>query len=79
MSDKVYCDEQQCGWHGLFDETLSASNPFGLGEIYACPKCKKVQEFKMACDEPNCWEPASCGTPIPNGYRETCGKHMPKT
>jgi len=27
------------------------------------------------CDEPDCTERATCGTPSPNGYRWVCRKH----
>lgn len=32
----------------------------------------------MRCDEPGCMDQISCGTPIPGGYRQTCGKHQPR-
>lgn len=28
------------------------------------------------CDEPGCEREASCGWPVPDGYRRTCGEHM---
>jgi len=30
------------------------------------------------CDESGCKERYTCGTPTPNGYRKTCGKHIPR-
>jgi hypothetical protein len=81
-NQKVRCDDFKCGWHGMFDETLSAKNPFetadDTAEIHACPSCRMIQEFRVACDEEGCWEFVSCGTPTESGYRQTCGKHCPK-
>jgi hypothetical protein len=74
---KFTCDE--CYWNGLEDELLRAPNPFEPGDvIVACPKCKAMGDsVSLACDEPGCWRPVSCGTPTPGGYRQTCGHHMP--
>ncbi len=74
---KVAC-EWKCGWHGYYDDVLRAPDPFNLGsELIACPKCRD-QSLHSCCDEPECWEQDTCGTPAPNGYRRTCGKHVPK-
>ena len=82
MSDenrKVVCHDYKCGWHGLMDEALKAESPFDKGqEIHACPGCYEIGQLRVACDEPGCWEFATCGCPTPDGYRQTCGKHMPK-
>ena len=76
---KVVCNESRCKWHGEANEMLSAPSPFESGEmIYACPKCKEIGSVVTACDEPDCWSEATCGTPTDNGYRQTCYKHMPK-
>ena len=76
MTQKVICEE--CGWYGLGKELLRAQNPFDSADIiYGCPKCRSVDSTAIACDEPGCWEKASCGTPTKDGYRTTCGKHMP--
>ena len=77
MEQKINC--QECGWHGLENELLSASNPFDVEDtIFACPECKIVESTIVnACDEPGCWSDVSCGTPTPEGYRSTCGKHQP--
>jgi len=78
--DKFICSTHRCDWHGFEDELLTAQNPFENGEILsACPKCKEVESAVIACDEPECWERAICGTPTENGYRWTCGKHRPTT
>lgn len=75
---KVACTDRRCGWHGLFTQTLESVNPFDPEQnIYACPKCKTVQEFTVCCDEPDCWERVCCGTPTPDGYRQTCHEHRP--
>lgn len=77
--EKVVCNERRCNWHGIDDDILRAPSPFEEGEtLYACPKCKEVNSVVVACDEPGCWEEATCGAPTENDYRRTCGKHMPK-
>lgn len=76
---KVRCSNYRCNWRGVEDEILTAPNPFMEAEVItACPKCKEVYSVTQACDEPHCWEFASCGTPTETGYRRTCGAHMPK-
>lgn len=59
-------------------ELLKAPHPFIEGDnIYGCPNCKEIDKISEACDEPDCWRPASCGTPTKDGYRRTCGIHKP--
>lgn len=73
---KILCE---CGWHGEEEERLAAPNPFRADDtIHACPKCLAIDQAISACDEPGCWEEASCGTPTASGYRMTCGKHAPR-
>jgi hypothetical protein len=70
---------QECGWNGAGDKLLQAPNPFASDEkMIGCPDCREPNSMNMACDEPECWKLASCGTPTPGGYRHTCYKHMPK-
>jgi hypothetical protein len=62
----------------MSDDLLTAINPFDPEDIIrSCPLCKSIDAARVACDEPDCWRDASCGTPVPNGYRQTCGKHRP--
>lgn len=35
----------------------------------------KLKKFAGLCDEPNCFESASCGSPTDSGYRWTCFEH----
>lgn len=77
-SDKVVCQEFRCQWNGKGEEILCAPNPFVAGDtLYACPVCKAVGSIVVACDEPDCWGAATCGTPTKSGYRRTCWKHVP--
>ena len=77
MTTKQTCGV--CDWHGTSDEVLRAPNPFDPDEVlWGCPKCKSVDQLYLVCDEPDCWDTVSCGTPTPNGYRSTCGKHRPE-
>lgn len=79
MSDKVKCDERRCEWQGLAHELLTATHPFNVyDKIKGCPKCRQCGTIVPVCDEPGCWNPASCGTPTPDGYRSTCGNHIPR-
>ena len=74
---KVICEE--CSWHGLATELLSAPNPFDPTEaVSGCPKCMSINTAAEACDEDGCWAESCCGTPTPGGYRRTCGRHMPR-
>jgi hypothetical protein len=73
---KMICLE--CRWHGLGWNVLKAPNPFDPeDEILGCPKCKEVNSMVAACDEFDCWEEGSCGTPTLKGYRWTCFRHIP--
>lgn len=77
MSNKARCTE--CDWHGVWSGLLGAINPFKPGEtIRGCPTCKGIDCFVSVCDEPECWEPVTCGTPTCQGYRSTCRKHGPR-
>jgi hypothetical protein len=79
MTTRQVCDGRNCNWHGTSDEVLRAPHPFDPGEeVWGCPKCKSIDSLYLACDEPGCWKPVSCGTPTPTGYRSTCGQHRPK-
>lgn len=77
---KVVCSEYRCKWKGMDKQLLRGVNPFAQGEmIYGCPLCKSIDSSQPACDEPDCWEPATCGTSTLDGYRHTCGTHAPRT
>lgn len=79
MNDKCMCAARRCGWFGLYADVLCAPSPFDSGEqLMACPECKTVEQIFVACDEPGCWNMVDCGTPTPSGYRQTCGKHVPR-
>ncbi len=77
---KVTCKE--CNWRGLRSELLEAPSPFSSGFIRGCPKCLEVNSEREACDESDCWDEATRGTPVIHGslvgYRRTCHKHIPK-
>lgn len=68
----------ECDWHDYGRSYLSAKNPFDASEeISGCPKCKSINTIVDVCEFDGCWRAASCGTPTPEGYRRTCGKHVP--
>lgn len=78
MQRKVKCSERSCGWHGTEAEVLTAPNPFDPADtLTGCPQCKGLETVIYACDEPGCRAAASCGTVTPDGYRSTCGEHVP--
>lgn len=59
-------------------ELLVAPNPFNpLESVSGCPACKAVADFALQCDEPECRQRATCGTPTAEGYAHTCGSHTP--
>lgn len=72
---RVTCS--QCGWKGNVDELAKGIDPFdNTMEILACPKCNQLENtIRQSCDEPGCWQPATCGYPMPTGYRTTCNDH----
>ncbi len=73
---KRICPECYAKVHA--DHILTAPNPWLDGDtIHGCPECKSPVQFREVCDEPGCWNEASCGTPTPNGYRRICGQHTP--
>ena len=78
MTERLICDYWRCEWTGTTDQALSAPDPFNEGStLYACPNCRDMTLVR-ACDVPGCKRAASCGTPTPDGYRNTCGEHRPK-
>jgi hypothetical protein len=36
-----------------------------------------LERSHLLCDVDGCEETSSCGTPTPQGYRWTCGFHVP--
>lgn len=76
--DKLICRE--CGHHLHSSEQLVAPNPFDEElNCFGCPKCRSIDSFDTACDEPGCWDAASCGNPCKiHRYRSTCHKHQPQ-
>ena len=78
--DKFCCNYWRCDWHGTQDQSLSAPDPFNSGDmIYACPECKDAGDPPVrACDEIDCWEKATCGTPVDDErrYVHVCSKHF---
>lgn len=76
-SDKCICEV--CHWEGVNEEVLSAPNPFDAQDVvYGCPKCNSVDSMLPACEHEGCWRRVTCGTPTPDGYAQTCEKHVPK-
>jgi hypothetical protein len=74
---RLVCTEWQCLWVGPESDALQAPDPFNSGAtLLACPDCRE-QSLRMCCDEPECIDEATCGTPTLEGYRHTCGKHLP--
>lgn len=74
---KIACED--CGWHGISAQTLSAPNPFEPEYlIYGCPECKSIETFYVACQHDGCWDKASSGTPLKDGsYVWACHRHVP--
>ena len=84
MSDvfnyKAVCIERHCNWTGRYLDVLQAPSPFDETDVlYACPACRTVDSVRVACDEPGCWRESTCGTNTENGYRRTCGEHLPRS
>lgn len=44
-----------------------------------CPNCRSAESFERLCDEPECPNTASCGTPVQDErrYVHTCYEHRP--
>jgi len=75
--DKYVC--ASCDAKLLRSQLLEAPNPFDAEDtITGCPECKAVSDTWLACDEPECWRQADCGTPSLTGYRRVCGEHYRK-
>jgi hypothetical protein len=66
---------QSCYWAGSNEERLRAINPFEDGTIYACPKCKAVEDMTTACDVDGCDQPLSVQWSTESGRRSTCLQH----
>ena len=74
MTPKRVCEE--CHWQGTDTQQLEASNPFNPEDvIVGCPECYSINTLRVVCDERDCWDTATCGTPTEDGYRNVCGKH----
>lgn len=74
----VRCEDWKCGWRGRQKKVLKGRSPFSGEEIEGCPRCLGIDCLEPVCDEPKCWQPTTCGTPTPEGYRRTCGQHCPR-
>lgn len=72
MIDKWICLE--CRWIGEHDKLIVGKDPWGDDVLY-CPQCHLPEHITSACDEPGCTREGTCGFPIDNGYRRTCGEH----
>ena len=74
---KVKCS--LCQWQGQNDSLLVADNPFLKGDtISACPDCLSIQTTEVCCEEPGCWDLATCGTPFGvRQYKSHCYNHPP--
>lgn len=73
----------ECGAVSKSRDLLHIEHPFDGPEVTltACPKCKSVAgetDLQLVCDEPRCRSVATCGTPTPDGYRNTCYNHRPE-
>lgn len=74
---------KNCATVTLGAKLLVAANPFDRQQtLTGCPHCKQCDDgFDLLCDEPGCFEDASCGWPTGHsddawrGYRNTCGAH----
>lgn len=83
MSTKYICDNRNCGWTGTDETALRLPDPAeddpDVYMLTACPRCRDIRtSLQIACDEPGCFRPVTCGTPTPDGYRHTCYEHQPK-
>lgn len=64
-----YMDWYCCGPSGTVSELIGHTLR-KYGWIY--------DDIGEICDEPGCTAKASCGAPVPGGYRRTCYGHMPR-
>ncbi len=72
-SMKVMTPEQK--WHA----GRQADAFFGLLDQYnqLLEEHNKLKAYAGLCDEPDCYDSVCCGTPTPDGYRNTCYEHKP--
>jgi hypothetical protein len=63
-----YDDGKGNFWCGGLSALEEAFETLGWGVKHPIPK-------GMLCDEPDCKQRATCGTPTPSGYRSVCGEH----
>lgn len=83
MGKKVICEncrhkhfDSDTVWVGIISAGAHGFNVHGT--MHVCPECYGVENtLQRACDENGCWKTVTCGTPTPNGYRNTCSKHAP--
>lgn len=71
------CKCNFCNWQGKDNELHEVQTTDGNSYL-VCPKCHGLENTcYTACDFSDCWNEVTCGTPTPDGYRTTCGKHKP--
>lgn len=63
-----YDDGKGNFWCGGLSALEEAFETLGWGVKHPIPK-------GLLCDEPDCKQRATCGTPTPSGYRSVCGEH----
>lgn len=60
-------------------DLMVSPHPFRRGEtVEGCPRCREILDAVRLCDEGDCREEATCGTPTGQGYRWMCGPHYDK-
>ena len=74
-----------CGWRGQVDDLIQCDvvrqgTGSIVGYIHVCPRCLDLDSNAVTwcCEAPGCWLDRTCGTPTADGYRLTCGEHVPR-
>lgn len=77
--DRLKCRCKQCGWKGTAAKLIRTIDPNDKSHVmHVCPECFHLESsVEQACDVVGCWEPAAHATPVMDGYRHTCGAHVP--
>ena len=70
----------ECHWTAHTDDWDHVTDPHPLPgqepDVWVvCADCRSPEQYEILCDDPDCIEPATCGSVHLQRFRWTCFKH----